>query len=100
MQESLMQGISRQGPDEEALIVEMAKRRHEAAFGQLWLRHRRRLSYAASRILRNHYDAEDVVRESFLKAYCHIHNFDGRSQFSIWITRTVIDTALMSVRKR
>jgi RNA polymerase sigma-70 factor (ECF subfamily) len=40
------------------------------------------------------------VQESFLKAYCHIHTFDGRSQFSTWITRIVINTALMSVRRR
>lgn len=52
MQEFLMQPSSRQEPVEEALMVEMAKRGDEEAFGQLWLRHRRRLSYAASRILR------------------------------------------------
>jgi RNA polymerase sigma-70 factor (ECF subfamily) len=95
-----MQPNSRQEPVEEALMVEMAKRGDEEAFGQLCLRHRRRLSYAASRILRNHDDAEDVVQESFLKVYCHIHKFDGRSQFSTWITRIVINTARMSLRKR
>jgi RNA polymerase sigma-70 factor, ECF subfamily len=95
-----MQANSRQEAVEESLMVEMAKRGDEAAFGQLWLRHRRRLSYAASRILRNQDDAEDVVQESFLKAYCHIRTFDGRSQFSTWITRIVINTALMSVRRR
>jgi len=95
-----MQANSRQEVVEESLMVEMAKRGDEAAFGQLWLRHRRRLSYAASRILRNQDDAEDVVQESFLKAFCHIRTFDGRSQFSTWIARIVINTALMSVRKR
>jgi|ERR1700733_186067 len=95
-----MQPNSRQEPVEEALMVEMTKRGDEEAFGQLCLRHRRRLSYAASRILRNHDDAEEVVQESFLKAYRHIHKFDGRSQFSAWITRIVINTALMSLRKR
>jgi len=95
-----MHAHSQQGPVEEALIVEMAKRGDEAAFGQLWLRHRRRLFYAAARILRNQDDAEDAVQESFLKAYCHICTFDGRSQFSTWITRIVINTALMSLRKK
>jgi RNA polymerase sigma-70 factor (ECF subfamily) len=99
-EEFVMQGNSQQEAVEEALMVEMAKGGDEAAFGQLWLRHRRRLSYAASRILRNQDDAEDVVQESFLKAYCHIRTFDGRSQFSTWITRIVINTALMSLRKR
>jgi RNA polymerase sigma-70 factor (ECF subfamily) len=95
-----MQPNSQRGPVEEALMVEMAKRGDGEAFGQLWLRHSRRLCYAASRILRNHDDAEDVLQESFLKAYCHIHKFDDRSQFSTWITRIVINTALMSLRKR
>ena len=95
-----MQTNSRQEAVKEALMIEMAKRGDEAAFGQLWLRHRRRLSYAASRILRNQDDAEDVVQESFLKAYCHIRTFDARSQFSTWITRIVINTALMSLRKK
>jgi len=95
-----MEPYSRQEPVEEALMVEMAQRGDGETFGQLWLRHRRRLSHTASRILRNDDDAEDAVQESFLKAYCHIHKFDGRSQFSTWITRIVINTALMSLRKR
>ena len=95
-----MQANSRQEAVKEALMIEMAKRGDEAAFGQLWLRHRLRLSYAASRILRNLDDAEDVVQESFLRAYCHIRTFDARSQFSTWITRIVINTALMSLRKK
>jgi RNA polymerase sigma-70 factor (ECF subfamily) len=100
MQEFVMQANSRQEAVKEALMIEMAKRGDEAAFGQLQLRHRRRLSYAASRILRNLDDAEDVVQESFLRAYCHIRTFDARSQFSTWITRIVINTALMSLRKK
>jgi RNA polymerase sigma-70 factor, ECF subfamily len=79
MQEFVTQANSRQEAVEEALMVQMASRGDEAAFGQLWLRHRRRLSYATSRIFRNHDDAEDVVQESFLKADCHIRTFDGRS---------------------
>jgi RNA polymerase sigma-70 factor (ECF subfamily) len=74
------------------LFVSMMKRPDATAFDDLWLRHRRRLFYLALRILKNSEDAEDAIQESFLKAYRHIGTFDGRSKFSTWITRIVINT--------
>jgi RNA polymerase sigma-70 factor (ECF subfamily) len=40
------------------------------------------------RITRNRQDAEDAVQECFLNAFLHLKNFDGRSRFSTWLTRT------------
>jgi RNA polymerase sigma-70 factor (ECF subfamily) len=54
----------------------------------------------ALRITRNQEDAEDSRQEALLKAYRHISQFEGRSQFTTWISRIAINEALMNLRKR
>jgi RNA polymerase sigma-70 factor, ECF subfamily len=51
-------------------------------------------------ILRNREDAEDAVQDAFLSAYVHLRNFEGRSAFTTWFTRIVLNAALMILRKR
>jgi RNA polymerase sigma factor (sigma-70 family) len=56
-----------------------------------------RLAYA---ILRNKEDAEDAVQDAFLSACLHLRNFEGRSALTTWITRIVLNAALVIRRKR
>ena len=49
---------------------------------------------------RNREDAEDVVQQSFQKAFIHLHKFEGESLFSTWLTRIAIDEALMLLRRK
>lgn len=84
----------------EARLVWAAKRGHQAAFGELCERHAKRVFRALLRITRNREDAEDAVQDSFLQAFRHLDNFDGRSTFSTWLTRIAINSALMILRKR
>jgi RNA polymerase sigma-70 factor (ECF subfamily) len=51
------------------------------------------------RITRNREDAEDALQDSFLSAFVHLRDFDGRSSFSTWLTRIAINSALMKLRK-
>jgi len=51
-------------------------------------------------ILRNKDDAEDAVQDAVLSAYVHLRNFEGRSAFTTWFTRIVLNAALMILRKR
>ena len=51
-------------------------------------------------ILRNKEDAEDAVQDAVLSAYVHLRNFEGRSAFTTWFTRIVLNAALMILRKR
>jgi RNA polymerase sigma-70 factor (ECF subfamily) len=51
-------------------------------------------------ILRNKQDAEDAVQDAFLSAYVHLRNFEGRSAFTTWFTRIVLNASLMILRKR
>ncbi|HUL35271.1 MAG TPA: sigma-70 family RNA polymerase sigma factor [Candidatus Eisenbacteria bacterium] len=60
----------------------------------------RRIHQTAYRITRNREDAEDAVQESLLQAFLHLRDFDGRSAFSTWLTRIVINSSLMLLRKR
>ena len=52
------------------------------------------------KMLNNPQDAEDILQETFIKAYKHIHNFDGRSSISTWLYRIATNEALMSLRKK
>jgi RNA polymerase sigma-70 factor, ECF subfamily len=80
-------------------LVGAAKIGHKAAFDELSRRHAKKIFHIAHRITRNREDAEDVVQESFVQALIHLKSFDGRSQFSTWLTRIAINSALMSLRK-
>jgi RNA polymerase sigma-70 factor (ECF subfamily) len=51
-------------------------------------------------ILRNKEDAEDAVQDAFLSACRHLRTFEGRSAFTTWFTRIVLNAALMIRRKR
>ena len=59
---------------------------------------RPRLLKTAIRITRNREDAEDAVQDS-LMSYLHIEQFQGNSAFSTWLTRIVMNSALMIKRK-
>jgi RNA polymerase sigma-70 factor (ECF subfamily) len=51
-------------------------------------------------ITRNREDAEDVLQDTFLRAYLALRTFEGRSKFGSWLTRIAINSALMSLRKQ
>jgi len=52
------------------------------------------------KMLENQQDAEDILQETFIKAYKHLKNFDGRSSLSTWLYRIATNEALMLIRKR
>lgn len=53
----------------------------------------------AIRMLNNPQDAEDVLQETFIKAYRNFKNFDGRSSVSTWLYRIATNEALMFLRR-
>jgi RNA polymerase sigma-70 factor (ECF subfamily) len=54
----------------------------------------------ALKILGDQQDAEDVLQETFIKAYRHLKEFEGRSSFSTWLYRIASNEALMLLRRR
>lgn len=85
------------GFDESALIANAQNGNHEA-FEALVKLHSNKLLRAIRRITRTREDAEDALQDALLKAFAHVRTFDGRSQFSTWLTRIAINSALMIVR--
>ena len=67
---------------------------------EMFLASRPKFVGIAYSILRNKEDAEDAVQDAVLSAYVHLRNFEGRSAFTTWLTRIVLNAALMILRKR
>lgn len=81
-------------------LVAGAKTGNARAFELLVQRHERKIFLLAQRVTRNREDAEDVVQQSFQKAFIHLHKFEGESLFSTWLTRIAINEALMLLRRK
>jgi len=87
------------GFDESALVAR-AKNGDVDAFSELVTHYERRVFRMAKQITQNDDDAEDVLQETFLKAYTHLDNFQGNSKFYTWLVRIAVNEALMKLRKR
>jgi len=70
------------------------------AFGVLVERHSHSVFRLAFRMTGNEQDAEDLVQETFLKAYRQIGKFDGRASFSTWLYRIAANCSLDHIRSR
>src|SRR5260370_31853384 len=84
----------------DAALVAGAKTGDARAFGLLVERHEGRIFSLAQRMTRNREDDEDVVQQSFQKAFIHLKKFEGDSLFSTWLTRIAINEALMLLRRK
>ena len=71
-----------------------------ALFEVLMRRHNQRVYRAARAILRDEREAEDVMQDAYVKAYAHLGQFDGRAQFSTWLTKIAVHESLARVRRR
>jgi RNA polymerase sigma-70 factor (ECF subfamily) len=85
--------------DDHALVAE-AKSGHDDAFAELYRRHQRKAYCRAFRILRNQQDAEDAVQRAFQRAAVNLRRFRQDSTFATWLTRILINEALMLLRQR
>ncbi len=86
--------------DDEAAIVAQARTGDAKAFNELLQRYERKIFRLALHITQNREDAEDVLQETFLKAYQHLDQFQCQSKFYTWIVRIAVNQALMKLRKR
>src|SRR5207237_10105584 len=62
-------------------------------------RHNGKLFRVARAILKDDAEAEDALQDAYLDAYRHINDFRGGARLSTWLTRIVINQALMRLRK-
>jgi RNA polymerase sigma-70 factor, ECF subfamily len=88
------------GGEDEAQAVAQARRGDTEAFRVLVERHSRDVFRLAFRMTGNEHDAEDVVQETFLKAYRKLAAFEERSQFGSWVHRIAANCAYDLLRAR
>ena len=60
----------------------------------------RKIFRLAHHITQHREDAEDVLQETFLKAYQNLAGFQGNSKFYTWLVRIAVNESLMKLRKR
>src|SRR5260370_12381583 len=87
------------GIDESALVTH-AREGDTTAFGELVRRYEGKIFRLAQHVTQNREDAEDVLQETFMKAYEHLEQFKGDSKFYTWIVRIAVNQALMKLRRR
>ena len=87
-------------PLDDGRLIARARRGDSEALDILFARNNRALYQTALRLLGNPEDAEDALQEGLLSAYRNLRRFEGRSQFSTWLTRIVINAALMRRRSQ
>ena len=84
----------------ETELVEAARGGDAEAFTTLVNQYDRNIYRLALNITGNPDDAEDVLQETFLKAYANLGRFKGDSRFYTWLVRIGVNEALMKLRKR
>jgi RNA polymerase sigma-70 factor (ECF subfamily) len=88
-----------EGLADEALVA-LARQHDDTAVRTLIRRHNQRLFRAARSIVRTDAEAEDVVQETYVRAFTHLDSFRGESRLSTWLTRIALNEALGRMRRR
>jgi RNA polymerase sigma-70 factor, ECF subfamily len=86
--------------DNEEVLVAEARAGNAESFAALINQYDRHIYRLALNITGNQEDAEDVLQDSFLKAYTNLGQFQGNSRFYTWLVRIAVNEALMKLRKR
>jgi len=84
----------------DAQLVQLARQKDGAAFRTIMQRHNRRLYRMARSVVLNDSEAEDVVQESYIRAFISLDQFRGESSLATWLSRIVLNEALGRLRRR
>lgn len=88
------------GDGNEAALLAAARKGCCAAFEELVNRYGQKIHRLGLKITGSPQDAEEVLQDTFLKAFEHLGNFRGDSGFYTWVVRIAVNEALMKLRKR
>jgi RNA polymerase sigma-70 factor (ECF subfamily) len=83
-----------------SISLEALKTGDREAFARLVDETSTHIYRVALQILGNEQDAEDVLQETFIKAFHALPDFEGRSNMTTWLYRIAVNEALMLIRKR
>jgi RNA polymerase sigma-70 factor (ECF subfamily) len=79
--------------DVDQILVECVQNGDKQAFSLLVLKYQRRLMRLVMFFVKDHAEAEDIVQETFIKAYRALANFRGESAFYTWLYRIGVNSA-------
>src|SRR5512146_1325177 len=85
---------------EKTVSFEALKSGDRQAFARLVDETSGKIYHAALQILGDAQDAEDVLQETYLKAFRSLPQFEGRSSLMTWLYRIAVNEALMIIRRR
>jgi RNA polymerase sigma-70 factor, ECF subfamily len=86
--------------DQDAEFVARVQRGDLDAFEELMNRHSQRVYRTLISILGNSEEARDAMQDTFLKAFQHLGDFEGRSKFSTWLVSIAGNTGIQRLRER
>ncbi|HTN77530.1 MAG TPA: RNA polymerase sigma factor, partial [Pirellulaceae bacterium] len=86
-------------PDDEAIVARILAGELQA-FELIMRRYNQRLFRVARGIVGNDDETEDVLQETYVRAFEHLRQFAGRAKFSTWLTRIAIHEALARRKQR
>jgi RNA polymerase sigma-70 factor (ECF subfamily) len=87
-------------PQTDAAAVALARDGDSEAFHALVDRHSRAVYRLAYRMTGSPQDAEDVVQETFLRAYKQLGRFESRANFGTWLHRIAVNCSIDLIRSR
>lgn len=96
----MMQLTGQPGEFDELSIVTRARNGDAEAFNELVNRYESKIFRLARHITQSQEDSEDIMQETFLKAFEHLDDFQGNSKFYTWLVRIAVNQSLMKLRKR
>jgi len=85
---------------DDAELVRRVLARDETAARAIMQANNRRLFRLARGVLRNDGEAEDVVQETYVRAFTHLEQFRGDSSLSTWLSRIAMNEALGRLRRQ
>jgi RNA polymerase sigma-70 factor (ECF subfamily) len=86
--------------DSDISLIRRTKKGDTGAFDELVMRYQRQIFFSVIRIVLNREDANDVVQDTFIKAFRNLDRFDEKYRFYTWIYRIGVNTALNLIQRR
>jgi RNA polymerase sigma-70 factor, ECF subfamily len=84
----------------DAELIDLALGGEGAAFNAIMKRYNQRLYRVARAVVRDDSEAEDVLQESYMRAFTALPKFQGEASLATWLTRITLNEALGSLRRR
>ena len=94
----MAEGLDKQVPDEQ--LITRALTGDQKAYELLLVRHRKAIFHVVTKIVRNKEEAQDLVQETFMKAFNALASYRSEYKFSTWLYKIAANCAIDFVRKK